>query len=202
MNPIFGKEARKKRRQEGTSVRNASWEELKSNLEQFKPDQEDSYFSAGEFRPIKREVVMFTDSPDVLEHEMTHAAQFGPLQRAALRAGMKDPGRAQDPEKRKAQKKILKSLTDEQWESMGKRGRYTLGSGKEYEAITTAGVNSLKRRFGEVGRDFESIKKQLYSIPESETNPNIRLLRDAVGGLSTEKQKDLFMKSIFSNLQS
>lgn len=201
MNPIFDREARAKRRRERTSVRKANWKELKENLEQFDPYAKDSHVSAGFFNPYDREIVMFTDSPDVLEHEQTHAAQFGPLSRLALAIGAENAGRVQERDKRRGQKKILKSLTKDQWENMGKGGRYTLGSGIEFEAITNAGFNSLKKRYGEIGQDFNSIKTQLESIPEDETNPNLRLLRATMQGLTTEKQKDLFMKSVRSNLR-
>lgn len=201
MNPIFDREARAKRRQERTPVRKANWKELEENLREFDPYAKDSHFSAGFFNPHDREIVMFTDSPDVLEHEQTHAAQFGPLSRLAIAIGAEKAGRVQERDKRKGQKKILKSLTKDQWENMGKGARYTLGSGIEFEAITNAGFSALKKRYGDIGQDFNSVKAQLESIPEDETNPNLRLLRATMQGLTTEKQKDLFMKSVRSNLQ-
>lgn len=190
------KEKRAQRRRSKATVRDAKTKDLLNVL------TAQGSVPSGFFQPRGREVVLFPGSDDsVREHEMVHSEQFGPL-RALL-----DQGRVQDRDTRRAMRGITRGMSQEDYESLGGGEfsplKYMVDDPKEFEAILRSGLSSPEAQGIDFNQDFDSILESLRSIPEEDTNTNIRLLRTAMGeGNLSQKQKDLFLKAIRSNLRS
>tara|TARA_R100000388_G_scaffold68190_1_gene49324 strand:+ start:876 stop:1451 length:576 start_codon:yes stop_codon:yes gene_type:complete len=187
---------RRERRRARTSVRDARTADLLNQLTErgFKP--------SGFFDPRKREVVMFPGADEsVLEHELIHSEQYGPL-RALL-----NQGRVQDRDTRKASRRISRSIPQEEREMLAGEGfsplKYMLDSPIEFEAIVRSGVRSPEAEQVDFSQGFDDVLKSLEALPRDKTNTNLRLLRSAMAeGNFDDREKDLFLKAIRSNLQS
>ena len=187
---------RRERRRARTSVRDARTADLLNQLTErgFKP--------SGFFNPREREVVMFPGADEsVLEHELIHSEQFGPL-RALL-----NQGRIQDRDTRKASRRISRSIPQEEREMLAGEGfsplKYMLDSPIEFEAIVRSGVRSPEAEQVDFSQGFDDVLKSLEALPRDKTNTNLRLLRSAMAeGNFDDREKDLFLKAIRSNLQS
>lgn len=187
---------RRERRRARTSVRDARTADLLNQLTErgFKP--------SGFFNPREREVVMFPGADEsVLEHELIHSEQFGPL-RALL-----NQGRIQDRDTRKASRRISRSIPQEEREMLASEGfsplKYMLDSPIEFEAIVRSGVRSPEAEQVDFSQGFDDVLKSLEALPRDKTNTNLRLLRSAMAeGNFDDREKDLFLKAIRSNLQS
>lgn len=189
------KAKRKERRRAKASVREAEIKDLLRMLEQGdKP--------AGFYDPREREAVLFPGADEsVREHELVHATQFGPL-RALL-----NRGRVQDRQTRRSMRGITRNMAQEDYDMLGSEGfsplKYMMDDPKEFEAIVSSGVNSPSAQGIDFNQGFDQILESLNALPEDETNTNIRLLRSAMSeGNLNDRQKDLFLKAIRSNLQS
>ena len=201
MRPIIGKEARARRRRAKTAVREAGFSDMEEYLKNFGPDQ--PFLPAGVFRPKTSEVVMFKkDRPDVVEHELTHAEQYGPL-RALL--GF-NPYRIQDPRTRRSFRKIYRSIDERNFDGLDKKesdiAKYMLFRPEEFEAIIRGAVFDADKFGIDFTKDFDTLQEQLMNMGEDGGNVNLRLLRGASKALRTQKEKDLFLKAIQSNLPS
>ena len=137
----------------------------------------------------------------VLEHELIHSEQYGPL-RALL-----NQGRVQDRDTRKASRRISRSIPQEEREMLAGEGfsplKYMLDSPIEFEAIVRSGVRSPEAEQVDFSQGFDDVLKSLEALPRDKTNTNLRLLRSAMAeGNFDDREKDLFLKAIRSNLQS
>jgi hypothetical protein len=190
------KERRAQRRRSRATVRDAQTKDLLNVL------AAQGEVPSGFFQPRGREVVMFPGADDsVREHEMTHSEQYGPL-RALL-----DLGRVQDRDTRRSMRAITKGMDQEDYDALDKEGfsplKYMMDDPKEFEAILRSSVNSPEAQGVDFNQGFDSILESLNSMPEEDTNTNIRLLRKAMSeGDLSEEQKDLFLRAIRSNLRS
>jgi DnaJ-domain-containing protein 1 len=190
------KERRAQRRRSRATVRDAQTKDLLNVL------AAQGEVPSGFFQPRGREVVMFPGADDsVREHEMTHSEQYGPL-RALL-----DLGRVQDKDTRRSMRAITKGMDQEDYDALDKEGfsplKYMMDDPKEFEAILRSSVNSPEAQGVDFNQGFDSILESLNSMPEEDTNTNIRLLRKAMSeGDLSEEQKDLFLRAIRSNLRS
>lgn len=190
------KERRAQRRRSRATVRDAQTKDLLNVL------AAQGEVPSGFFQPRGREVVMFPGADDsVREHEMTHSEQYGPL-RALL-----DLGRVQDKDTRRSMRAITKGMDQEDYDALDKEGfsplKYMMDDPKEFEAILRSSVNSPEAQGVDFNQGFDSILESLNSMPEEDTNTNIRLLRKAMSeGNLSEEQKDLFLRAIRSNLRS
>ena len=190
------KERRAQRRRSRATVRDAQTKDLLNVL------AAQGEVPSGFFQPRGREVVMFPGADDsVREHEMTHSEQYGPL-RALL-----DLGRVQDRDTRRSMRAITKGMDQEDYDALDKEGfsplKYMMDDPKEFEAILRSSINSPEAQGVDFNQGFDSILESLKSMPEEDTNTNIRLLRAAMGeGNLSEEQKNLFLRAIRSNLRS
>lgn len=190
------KERRAQRRRSRATVRDAQTKDLLNVL------AAQGEVPSGFFQPRGREVVMFPGADDsVREHEMTHSEQYGPL-RALL-----DLGRVQDRDTRRSMRAMTKGMDQEDYDALDKEGfsplKYMMDDPKEFEAILRSSVNSPEAQGVDFNQGFDSILESLNSMPEGDTNTNIRLLRKAMSeGDLSEEQKDLFLRAIRSNLRS
>lgn len=190
------KERRAQRRRSRATVRDAQTKDLLNVL------AAQGEVPSGFFQPRGREAVMFPGADDsVREHELVHSEQYGPL-RALL-----DLGRVQDRDTRRSMKAITKGMAQEDYDALDDEGfsplKYMMDDPKEFEAILRSSVNSPEAQGVDFSQDFDSILESLSSMPEEDTNTNIRLLRAAMGeGNLSEEQKDLFLRAIRSNLRS
>ena len=192
IDPNRRRQRKSQRRRDRTTVRDAGFSDMAPYLESYGPNQ--PYLPAGHFDPSKREVLMFKkDAPDVLEHELTHAEQLGPLSMAL---------RPQDPTTRKAFRKIRRTLGDENFEDLTSReqagAEYMLFQPHEFEAIVRGAIVDADKFGVDLTQDFDTVQKQLMNM--SGGNSNLNLLLHASKALKTQEQKDLFMSSIRSNL--
>lgn len=217
---------RRERRRARTSVRDARTADLLNQL------AERGNKPSGFFDPRGREVVMFPGADEsVLEHELIHSEQYGPL-RALLNRIPKftAEGRVQDRKTRKAAKYLRnpsKGVSTEEYNKLGVQDsdinpnatfyddrqpevrktfsplKYMLDSPMEFEAIVRSGVRSPEAEQVDFFQGFDDILKSLEALPRDKTNTNIRLLRSAMAeGNFDDREKDLFLKAIRSNLQS
>ena len=190
------KERRAQRRRSRTTVRDAKTKDLLNVL------AAQGEVPSGFFQPRGREAVMFPGADDsVREHELVHSEQYGPL-RALL-----DLGRVQDRDTRRSMRAITKGMAQEDYDALDDEGfsplKYMMDDPKEFEAILRSSVNSPEAEGVDFDQDFDSIVESLKSMPEEDTNTNIRLLRKAMSeGNLSEEQKDLFLRAIRSNLRS
>ena len=197
----FGREARASRRRAKTPVREGRFSDMEEYLENYGPDQ--PFLPAGYFDGDEQEVVMFKgDRPDVEEHELTHAEQFNPL-RGNL--GF-NPYRIQDPTTRRAFRKIYRGIDEENFEGLDKKdsdmAKYMLFKPEEFEAIVRGAVLDADKFGVDFTKDFDTVQEQLRNMGKDGGNVNLRLLRGASKALRTQKEKDLFLKAIQSNLPS
>ena len=194
-----GKDKKAQRRLDKTSVRDASSEEILDMLASYGPD---SSMMRGQYKPEKNEIVMYSDDPDALQHEMIHSTQYGPLRRLAFKMtrGEGVSGRIQDPTKRNAYKDLISSIPTEKFEGLNRAGKFILGEGdgEEFEAVLTTGVNAGKERGVDFTKSFDEIKIQLETA-ESPTN-NMTGLMKFMDNDFTEEQKNLVVSAIRSNL--
>lgn len=193
MRPIIGKEARARRRRGRTQVRDARTEDLLRVL------AERDSMPAGFFNPDTSEVVMFPGADDsVREHEMIHSEQFGPLRNLL---GFNP--RVQDRQTRRAVRGITKAMdTDAFKDTEGFSPlQYMIENPIEFEAIVRSAVTSPEAQRLNFRGDFDDILESLSSIPRDQSNTNLRLLASAMSeGNFDDRQKDLFLKAIRSNL--
>tara|TARA_R100001015_G_C4629284_1_gene190010 strand:- start:1111 stop:1698 length:588 start_codon:yes stop_codon:yes gene_type:complete len=193
MRPIIGKEARARRRRGRTQVRDARTEDLLRML-----TERDS-MPAGFFNPDTGEVVMFPGADDsVLEHEMIHSEQFGPLRNLL---GFNP--RVQDRQTRRAIRGITNRMdTDAFKDAEGFNPlQYMIENPIEFEAIVRSAVTSPESEGLDFRGDFDDILQSLISIPRDQSNTNLRLLASAMSqGNFDDRQKDLFLRAIRSNL--
>lgn len=188
---------RHRKRRENTNVRKAKTKDLLTMLHQygFKP--------SGAFDPESRDVIMFPGADDsVLEHEMTHAQQYGPI---AQKLGFEP--RVQDRRTRRASNVLTRRMSQDTYEGLGKDGfsplKYMVDDPKEFEAIVSSAVKSPEAQAVDFSKSFDDIRKDLDALPEDRTNTNLRLLRKAMSeGNMDKKQKRLFLKALRSNLRS
>ena len=207
---------RRERRRARTSVRDARTADLLNQLAQ--RGSKPSAF----FNPRKREVVMFPGADEsVLEHELLHSEQFGPL-RALL-----NRGRVQDRDTRRAIREITRGMSQEDYDRLTAQDsdinpnatfyddrqpevrkkfsplKYMIDSPIEFEAIVRSGVRSPEAKQVDFSQGFDDVLKSLEALPRDKTNTNLRLLRSAMAeGNFDDREKDLFLKAIRSNLQS
>lgn len=190
------KERRAQRRRSRATVRDAQAKDLLNVL------AAQGKVPSGYFQPRGREAVLFPGADDsVREHELVHSEQYGPL-RALL-----NMGRVQDKDTRRSMRAITRGMEQEDYDSLDEEGfsplKYMIDDPKEFEAILRSSVNSPEAQGVDFNQDFDSILESLSSMPEEDTNTNIRLLRAAMGeGNLSEEQKDLFLRAIRSNLRS
>jgi hypothetical protein len=175
------------------------------------------YPVAGAFRPRERDITIFPGADDsVREHEFVHSEQYGPL-RALL-----DAPRVQDPATRKAARGITRRMSQEVYDNLilppsdvdpsasfyAKRKnefsplKYMIDTPIEFEAIVRAGTNSPYVKDIDFNQDFDTIVADLFALPENQTDTNVRLLRSSMAEANLDdRQKDLFLRSIRSNLR-
>lgn len=181
------------------------------------------YPVAGAFRPRERDITIFPGADDsVREHEFVHSEQYGPL-RALL-----DAPRVQDPATRKAARGITRRMSQEVYDNLilppsdvnpsatyydGRDPelkplkefsplKYMIDSPIEFEAIVRAGANSPYVKDINFNQDFDTIVADLFALPENQTDTNVRLLRSSMAEANLDdRQKDLFLRSIRSNLR-
>jgi hypothetical protein len=175
------------------------------------------YPVAGAFRPRERDITIFPGADDsVREHEFVHSEQYGPL-RALL-----DAPRVQDPATRKAARGITRRMSQEVYDNLilppsdvdpsasfyEKRKnefsplKYMIDTPIEFEAIVRAGTNSPYVKDIDFNQDFDTIVADLFALPENQTDTNVRLLRSSMAEANLDdRQKDLFLRSIRSNLR-
>jgi len=193
MKPIIGKEARALRRRGRTQVRDAKTEDLLRML------SERGFVPAGFFNPNSRDVVVFPGSDDsVLEHEMIHSEQYGPL----LTALGFNP-RIQDRQTRKAVRGINKAMDKDAFKDVEGFSplQYMLENPIEFEAILRSAVTSPEAQAIDFQGDFDDISQSLSSLPRDQSNTNLRLLSSAMSQSDfDDRQKDLFLRAIRSNL--
>lgn len=190
---------RHRRRREKTTIRQGDVNTLMNTLRDY------GVAPSGAFDPETREVIMYPSADDsVLEHEMIHAEQYGPLMQKLGFAP-----RAQDRKTRRAANIIgRRTYRDEEaYDNLGKDGfsplKYMLDSDLEFEAIMRSAVTSPEARAVNFDQSFEDILKDLNSLPREQTNTNLRLLRTAMGESDfDDRSKRLFLRAIRSNLPS
>lgn len=175
------------------------------------------YPVAGAFRPKERDITIFPGADDsVREHEFVHSEQYGPL-RALL-----DAPRVQDPATRKAARGITRRMSQEVYDKLilppsdvdpsatfyaDRKNefsplKYMIDSPIEFEAIVRAGANSPYVKDIDFNQDFDTIVADLFALPENQTDTNVRLLRSSMAEAKLDdRQKDLFLRSIRSNLR-
>ena len=188
---------RHRKRRENTNVRKAKTRDLLNMLHQygFKP--------AGMFDPNTRDVVMFPGADDsVLEHEMTHAQQYGPI---AQKLGFEP--RAQDRRTRRAASVVGRRMSQETYDGLSKDGfsplKYMVDDPKEFEAIVSSAMKSPEAEGIDFSKSFDEVRSDLDALPREKTNTNLRLLRKAMSeGNLDKKQKRLFLKALRSNLRT
>ena len=193
-----GKERRAARRQSKASVKY----DLSSGTEN----------KGGEYNPATREITLYREDPDVLKHEMTHAAQYGPLRTLASKAAkaldMEAPeGRIQNKEVRKAYKDFYKGFSPDQ--KLNFAGDYMANSGGEFEAIVSSATDAAQRMGVDLSGDFQQVKsklfKQILDNPGSQATDmqNIRLLYGSMANSNnlSSSQKDALVRAIRANLQ-
>lgn len=138
--------------------------------------------------------------------------------------------KAQDAQTRRSLRKIARSIGFENLEKLGGSTRELLrrlGSSDpktsksppkgsplkyildptEFEAISTSAVNSPAAKNVDFTQSFDQVKDALYALGEG-PNPNVNIyhLRSAMDQLDEigagDREKDLFMKAVRSNLRS
>jgi hypothetical protein len=80
--------------------------------------------------------------------------------------------------------------------------KYMIDTPIEFEAIVRAGTNSPYVKDIDFNQDFDTIVADLFALPENQTDTNVRLLRSSMAEANLDdRQKDLFLRSIRSNLR-
>ena len=209
MRPIIGKEARARRRRGRVKgVRGPMNDQEREMLEGV------SAF----YNPDTKEIVANPGVDDsVIEHEMIHAEQFGPL--AAL---LNADGRVQDRSIRRAARRIALTMDPSDYEALDDRMRdsdpnavfyapqknfsplkYMIDDPIEFEAILRSALSSKEAEGLDFSGGFDDVSRMLDARGAEDTNTNLRLLRSAMReGNLTDKQKKLFLRAIQSNLRS
>jgi hypothetical protein len=145
----------------------------------------------------------------VLDHELIHKSQYGPLQLLASYFGLPGAGRIQDKDTRKAYKKLMKSIrkNDTVLDEKGTfQGNYMAGdksSDVEFDAILKSGLSSASL----AGYDLEnkSFDEIVSVLAQAEEDGNIstnmgHLSRFMTGTNWSDEQKGFIMDAIKANL--
>ena len=208
---------RAKRRLGRTDVRNFPTEEVLEALAGTNP-------YSGYFRPGTRDVYMspVTGDKSVMDHELIHSTQMGPLQQMAHSLGFDRAGRIQDKNSRKAFKKLYRSTKKEdtilddlyrkQQIEQGRKGNeirsglgdYMMGKKAqdiEFDAIIKSGLSSAANKGLDLSnKTFDEVLNELNQAKGSESK-NMHHLRRFMNDTSwTDKQKVFIMDAIKANV--
>jgi len=145
----------------------------------------------------------------VLDHELVHKSQYGPLQLLASYFGLPGAGRIQDKTTRKAFKNLMKSIrkNDTVLDEKGTfQGNYMAGdksSDVEFDAILKSGLSSASLAGYDLeGKSFDEIVSILAKAEEDKnisTNMG-HLSRFMTGTNWNDEQKGFIMDAIKANL--
>jgi len=145
----------------------------------------------------------------VLDHELVHKSQYGPLQLLASYFGLPGAGRIQDKTTRKAFKNLMKSIrkNDTVLDEKGTfQGDYMAGdksSDVEFDAILKSGLSSASLAGYDLeGKSFDEIVSILAKAEEDKnisTNMG-HLSRFMTGTNWNDEQKGFIMDAIKANL--
>ena len=147
----------------------------------------------------------------VLDHELIHKSQYGPLQKLASYFGLPGAGRIQDKGTRKAYKNLMKSIRKGDTvldENLGgpAQADYMTGARSrdiEFDAIVKSGLSSASAAGYDLeGKSFDeiiSILKQAEKDKNASTNMG-HLNRFMRGTNWTDEQKGFIMDAIKANL--
>lgn len=147
----------------------------------------------------------------VLDHELIHASQYGPLQKLASYFGSQRAGRIQDKDTRKAYKNLMKSIRREDTtldENLGgpAQADYMTGARSrdiEFDAIVKSGLSSASAAGYDLeGKSFDEIigiLKQAEKDENASTNMG-HLNRFMRGTNWSDEQKGFIMDAIKTNV--
>ena len=147
----------------------------------------------------------------VLDHELIHKSQYGPLQLLASYIGLPGAGRIQDKTTRKAFKNLMKSIRKNDTvldENLGgpAQGNYMAGDKSrdiEFDAILKSGLSSASvAGYDLEGKSFDEI---VSILAQAEKDGNIstnmgHLSRFMTGTNWSDEQKGFIMDAIKANL--
>lgn len=210
------RDKRAKRRLGRTNVRNFPTGEVLESLAGTNP-------YSGYFRPDTRDVYMspVTGDKSVMDHELIHSTQMGPLQQMADALGF-NAGRIQDKNSRKAFRKLYRSIKKEdtilddlyrkQQIEQGRKGNeirsglgdYMMGKKAqdiEFDAIIKSGLSSAANKGLDLSnKTFDEVLNELNQTKSSEST-NMHHLRRFMNDTSwTDKQKVFIMDAIKANV--
>jgi len=168
-----------------TPVVGASVPDILRSMSQMRMDV-DNRLPAGSYYVDERKIVQYPGSgEDVLEHEKIHASQHNILNRL----------RVQDPEIRRASRRLNRSITDEQIQSLDEPGKYIIQP-HEFEAH----IRAAKPRIMEMGLSTDSFDDMLKGLQiadrEGTGNKNMRNLMLFMQNDWTPEQKNNIMSAM------
>jgi|MDSZ01.2.fsa_nt_gb hypothetical protein len=146
----------------------------------------------------------------VVDHELIHKSQYGPLQMLASYFGLPGAGRIQDKGTRKAYKNLMKSIRKEgtvlDEKGLGTQADYMTGERSrdiEFDAILKSGLSSASAAgYNLEGKSFDEIMDILDKAEkDKKASTNMGHLNRFMRGTNwTNEQKGFIMDAIKANL--
>ena len=180
-----GVQRRYDRRVGRTPIVDAAVPDILRAMSQMRMDV-DNKLPAGSYIMDERKIIQYPDQGgDVLEHEKIHASQHNILNRL----------RVQEPEIRRASRRLGRSITDEQMQSLNEAGRY-ISQPHELEAhirAATPRMTEMGLRLDDFDATLEGLER---AYEEGSANQNMTNLMYFMQNDWSPDQKNNIMRAL------